>query len=138
MTLCHILLCLEGLVYIYIYIYIYIWVNVEVNPTIWRNFYIFFIYIISGINTTPHKIAKYLTKILTSLLGIISPSHFKKKKKTGNLLNKIRCINMENKLLASFDIQSLYTNLLVKKCISQLKTHLEKNQFSPLSPNSPK
>ena len=39
---------------------------------------------------------------------------------------------MENKLTASLDIQSLYTNITVKEYIQQLKFHTEKNKSSLL------
>ena len=74
----------------------------------------------------PPNIVKHITKILTPLLGTINPSHLKT---SGNLLNKIKNINMKNKLQANFDIQFLYTNIPVKKCILQLKIQLEKDSL---------
>ena len=63
------------------------------------------------------------------LLGTISPSRLKS---SGDLLNKIRNINMDNKHTASLNIQSLYANITIKKCILQLKIHQEKNQTTSL------
>ena len=77
--------------------------------------------IISGIGSTPHKIAKSIAKLLTPLLGTISPSHLKN---SGDLIQKLHNLNVENKLLASLDVKSLYTNIPVKKCLSLLKKHL--------------
>ena len=50
-------------------------------------------------------VAKHKTKTLTTLLGTINPSHLKN---AGELLNKIRNTNWENKLIANLDIQSIY------------------------------
>ena len=73
--------------------------------------------IISGIDSAPHKIAKTLAKTLTPLLGTISSSHLKN---SGDLINKIKDINVENKQLASLDVVSLYTNIPVDKCLNEL------------------
>jgi len=83
--------------------------------------------IISGIGTAPHNIAKSLAKLLTPLLGTISNSHIKN---SNDLINKIKNINMQNKLLSSLDIKSLYTNIPVNKCITRLENHLKKSNIS--------
>ena len=54
--------------------------------------------IISGIGTAPHNIVKSIAKISSPLLGTINFSHLKN---SGNLLNKIRNMIIENKLVAS-------------------------------------
>ena len=77
--------------------------------------------IISGIGSAPHKIARKLAKTLSPLLGKISTSHLKN---SGDLINRIRDLNMENKLMASLDVTSLYTNIPVKKCLDSLNTYL--------------
>ena len=74
--------------------------------------------IISGIGTATHNLAKSIAKIL--LLGTIISTYLKN---FTDLLSKIQNINMENKLTTSHDIQSLYINIPVKKCIQQLKFH---------------
>ena len=64
------------------------------------------------------KQQKSIAKILTPLLGTISSSHLKS---SSNLFKKIQNINKENKLTTSLYIQSIYTNIPIKKCIPQLK-----------------
>ena len=80
--------------------------------------------IISGIGSAPHNIAKLLAKLLSPLLGTISNTHLKN---FGSLLNKLTDIDMHNKYLASLDIQSLYTNIPVDKCIERLHKYLRKS-----------
>ena len=70
--------------------------------------------IISGIGSARHNITKSLAKMLSHLLGMISNPHIKN---ANDLLNKINDLNMENKSLASFDIELFYTNVPVKKRI---------------------
>ena len=81
--------------------------------------------ITSGIGSAPHKIAKAVAKILTPLLGTISPSHITN---SGDLLKKLKNTNITNMSLASLDVQSLYTNVPVDKCLDRLRTHLEKTK----------
>ena len=90
--------------------------------------------IISGIGSAPHKIAREIAKILTPLLGTISPTHIKN---SGDLLHKLTNIDIQNKRLASLDIKSLYTNIPVKKCLELLKKHLSSNKELqlPIPPN---
>ena len=58
-------------------------------------------FIFSGIGfTTPHKIWKSFAKILFSLFDMIGNSHIEN---SGDLLNKINNLNMENKSQASID-----------------------------------
>ena len=65
--------------------------------------------------------------MLSPLLGTISNSHIRN---SGDLLNKINNLNMENKSLASLDIKSLYTNISVKKYIRRLEIHLKKTNIT--------
>ena len=81
--------------------------------------------ITSAIGSTPHRIAKAISKILTPLLGTISPSHIRH---SGHLLEQIRNINTNDMLLASLDVESLYTNIPVDKCLEALRDHLKKTK----------
>ena len=56
-----------------------------------------------------------IAKLFTSLQGIISPSH---PKNSGDQLDRIKNINMKDKLLASLNIQSLYTNISLSLSLS--------------------
>ena len=81
--------------------------------------------ITSAIGSTPHRIAKAISKILTPLLGTISPSHIRH---SGHLLEQIRNIDTNNMSLASLDVESLYTNIPVDKCLDALRDHLKKTK----------
>ena len=84
----------------------------------------------------PHNnITKHETKISTPLLSTIKPSHLKN---SDDLLNKTRNINIENQPRARLDIQSLFRNIPVQKCILQMKIQLEikKKTSSIMSLNS--
>ena len=89
--------------------------------------------IISGIGSAPHKIARALAKILTPLLGTISPSHLKN---SGDLINKLQNIDTRNKKLASLDVTSLYTNIPVHKCLDRLQKYLKKSKIKLSLPTS--
>ena len=55
-------------------------------------------------------------------------------KNSGDLLNNINNLDMENKSLESLDIKSLFTNIPVKKCIKHLEIHLKKTNIQLLLP----
>ena len=74
--------------------------------------------IISSISSVTHKIAYAIAKILTPLLGIISPSHIIN---SGDLLNKIKDMNIQNKTMNSLDITSLYIDIPVKRASTFLQ-----------------
>ena len=83
--------------------------------------------IVSGIGSALHKIARNLAKSLTPLLGTISNSHLKH---SGDLLNRLKDVNGTRiKKLASLDVKSLYTNIPVKKCLTQIKAHFKKKNI---------
>ena len=83
--------------------------------------------IISGIGSATHRIARAIANMLTPLMGTISTSHIKN---SGDLLNKIKNINIQNKTMNSLDIISLYTNVPIKKCLNLLLKHLKKINFN--------
>ena len=83
--------------------------------------------IISSISITTHKKARAIAKILPLLLG---PSHMKT---SGDLLNKIKDIKIQNKTMNSLDITSLYTTY-PSKCFNPLATHLRKIKFDSTLP----
>ena len=64
-----------------------------------------------------------MAKLLTPLLEIIRPSQLKN---SVDFFNRIKNINVKDKLLVSLDIQSLYTYIPVKKTNDIFKRHLEK------------
>ena len=89
--------------------------------------------IVSGIGSAPHDIARALTKIITPLLGTISPTHLKN---SGDLINKLKDIDMTNKSMASLDVTSLYTNIPVQNCLDLLGKHLKKSKIKLALPTN--
>ena len=71
----------------------------------------------------PSKIPSSFAKILSDLLGNIRSSHVKN---SSLLINKINNININYKILVRLEIESLYPNIHVSKCIKRLKKHLKK------------
>ena len=78
--------------------------------------------IISGIGSTPHSLAKVLAKPLSKLLGTMSGAHLKN---SNDLLNRLGKIGFRNKMLASFDVKSLFTNVPSDGAITAMKEVLE-------------
>ena len=66
--------------------------------------------ITSGVGSAPHRLAKVLAKPLSKALGSLSDAHLKN---SGHLLERLKEINAENKMLASFDVKALFTNVTV-------------------------
>lgn len=77
---------------------------------------------VSGINSAHHKLAGAISRILTLSLGTIIAAHIKH---SGDLIKKIRYINMTNISMASLVIKSLYTNLPITKCLNILRNYLK-------------
>lgn len=74
--------------------------------------------ITSGIGSAPHKVAKFLAKPLSGLLGTISKAHLRHSQ---DLLQRINGISIRNKRMASFDVASLFTNVPVDKALIVLE-----------------
>ena len=74
--------------------------------------------IVSNINSPSYKLAKWLAKELSPLLGSFSPSHLKH---NTDLLNRLKNVIPQNKKFISFDVSSLYTNVPVKVTLAFIK-----------------
>ncbi|XP_076060342.1 uncharacterized protein LOC143036669 [Oratosquilla oratoria] len=74
--------------------------------------------ITSGIGSAPHKLAKRLAKPLSSFLGKISGAHLKN---SSDLINKLQSIDFKDRILARFDVQSPFANVLIQNVISAIK-----------------
>ena len=74
--------------------------------------------ITSGVGSAPHRLAKTLAKPLSNALGSISPSHLKN---SGDLLNRIKDININGKKIVSFDVKALFTNVPVDGAMAAVK-----------------
>ena len=70
--------------------------------------------ITSGIGSAPHRICKVLAKPLSSKLGTISGTHLKN---SGDLINRIKHVEFKDKVLVSFDVKALFTNVPVEDAL---------------------
>ena len=82
-----------------------------------------------GIGSAPHQLAKKLAKPLSELLGKISGSHLRN---SGDLINRLKEVDMTNKKLASFDVKSLFTNVPIQGAIDAVTRALNDNEDIPL------
>ena len=77
--------------------------------------------IVSNINSPSYKLAKWLAKELSPLLGSFSPAHVKH---NTDLLNRLKYIIPKEQKFISFDVASLYTNVPVKPTLDFIKRKL--------------
>ena len=77
--------------------------------------------IVSNVNCPSYKLAKWLAKELSPLLGNFSPSHLKH---NTDLLNRLKNIIPKKQKFISFDVASLYTNVPVKPTLDFIKRKL--------------
>lgn len=78
--------------------------------------------ITSGIGSAPHRLAKRLAKPLSSTLGTISGAHLKN---STDMINRLRNINFSDKIMASFDVKSLFTNVPVEGALKSVKRAID-------------
>ena len=78
--------------------------------------------ITSGLGSAPHRIAKCLAKPLTQLLGTLNDSHLKN---SGDLLNRLKDVDFEQKKLASFDVKALFTSVPVKDAMVAIRESIQ-------------
>ena len=83
--------------------------------------------IISNINCITYKLAKWISKILSPLVGNIFPSHVKN---SIDFVDKIRGCNLDNRNMMSFDIVSLFTNVPIQTLLPWLREHIVSISFS--------
>ena len=74
--------------------------------------------ITSGIGSAPHRLAKVLAKPLSKMLGTLSQAHLKN---SGDLLERLKDIDIRGKKLASFDVKALFTNVTVDRAMEAIK-----------------
>ena len=78
--------------------------------------------IISGVGSAPHRLAKVLAKPLSQLLGKLSGVHLKN---SSDLLQRLENVGFRNKVLASFDVKSLFTNVPNEGAMEALEEALD-------------
>ena len=74
--------------------------------------------ITSGVGSAPHRVAKVLAKPLTRALGSISRCHIKN---TSEMVDRLRERDFSDKVLASLDVKSLFTNVSVDGALQVIK-----------------
>ena len=79
--------------------------------------------ITSGIGSAPHRLAKCLAKPLSAALGTISCSDLKKK--SADLLDRLKDVDVRGKKMASFDVKSLFTNVSVDGAMGAVRRVLQ-------------
>ena len=73
--------------------------------------------IVSSTGSVTQRLSKYLASLLSPLLGSISHSHLIN---FDDFVSKVREINLKDKVLVSFDVESLFTNVPVEETLSFL------------------
>ena len=82
--------------------------------------------IVSSTASVYYSLSKYLATLLRHLLGPISQSCVSISE---DCIGKIRNINLEGKIMVSFDVDSLFTNVPVNVPLEFLQNHLSVNHL---------
>ena len=69
-----------------------------------------------------YKLSEYIATILKQLNGKISSSYLLN---TDNFVEKIRNVDLHNKIMVSFDVSSLFTNVPIEDTLDFLKNYLQ-------------
>ena len=90
--------------------------------------------IVSTINSVNYKLSSWISKKLTPCLNKISNSHIIN---TNDFIKKINNVNFNDKLMISFDVDSLFTSVPVQECIDLLANEMSRlNLDLPMSNNT--
>src|SRR5215469_4704573 len=82
--------------------------------------------IISNVNSITYNLAKWLTQILSPVVGKISGSHIKN---SVEFVDRIRGVNLCHKSLVSFDVVSLFTKVPLDLLLPWLREYFENTSF---------
>ena len=77
--------------------------------------------ITSGIGSAPHRLAKILARPLTKSLGGLSQAHLRN---SGDLLERLKELDFQDKKLVSFHVKALFTNVPVEGALKAIKKAL--------------
>jgi hypothetical protein len=83
--------------------------------------------IVSSSGSVTYKLSKWLASHLSPILGKISGSHLKNSE---DFITKIRDVNMSNKIMVSFDVDSLFTNVPLDETLIYLERYLQNNNLN--------
>ena len=87
--------------------------------------------IIASVNSVTYSLSKYLSSLLKPLLGTISGSHIIN---STNFVEKIKGIDLTDKVIVSFDVDSLFTNVPIDETLIFLEDFLPRSVVQlPLS-----
>ena len=89
--------------------------------------------IVSTYNSVNYKLSSWISKKLMPCLNNISNSHVVN---TADFINKLSNINVNNKTMVSFDVDSLFTSVPVKECIDLLSDELPRLNLDLPIPNN--
>ena len=89
--------------------------------------------IVCTASSVTYKLSKFLASILKQLNGKISSSYVLN---TEDFVSKIRNIDLNGKVMVSFDVKSLFTNVPINDTLNFLEEYLETNPIDmPFSLN---
>ena len=89
--------------------------------------------IVCTASSVTYKLSKFLASILKQLYGKISSSYVLN---TEDFVSKIRNIDLNGKVMVSFDVKSLFTNVPINDTLNFLEEYLETNPIDmPFSLN---
>ena len=80
--------------------------------------------IIASVNSVTYSFSKYLSSLLKPLLGTISGSHIIN---STDFVEKIRGIDLTDKVMVSFDVDSLFTNVPIDETLNFLEDFLPRS-----------
>src|SRR5678816_3119418 len=82
--------------------------------------------IISNTNCNTYKLSTWLSNILKTLLGNISPAHIKN---TPDFIQKTHQLNPTTHQFLSFDVKSLFTSVPVDHTLQLLEEYITNNNI---------
>ena len=91
------------------------------TSTFW-SYYLYYHIYQSTSGSVTYKLSKYIATILKQLNGKISSSYLLN---TDNFVEKIRNVDLRNKIMVSFDVSSLFTNVPIEDTFDFLKNYLQ-------------
>src|SRR5215469_120300 len=83
--------------------------------------------IISNVNTITYKLAKWISNILSPLIGSISSSHVEN---SSVFVEKVRHVVLSGKRMLSFDVTSLFTSVPTDVVLVWLREYILKSSFA--------
>ena len=90
--------------------------------------------IVSSSGSITYNLSKWLASLLSPLLGRISGSHLVNSE---DFIKKVKSVKLDNKIMLSFDVDSLFTNVPIDTTIAFLRRYLSNNSLElPFSVNT--